>query len=227
MAGAPASVRLARYTAAAEPPELTEFQSSDAGLVLEEAVDAAAELTPCPPLALREVVENLVHARFADALISVCDGGATVRVSDGGPGVEDVERVLRPGFTTAGPAERQVIRGVGAGLPLVASLLERSGGRMELQPNLSGGTVVTLSIPTSGGDGGPEPGPSDLQRAILALLLEFEGATPEALAHETGGSTAETGRELAVLEHRGLVLRRSRRERALTDAGRNLVAALF
>ncbi len=227
VARAPASVRLARYTTAIEPPELVEFQSSHAGIVLEEAVDATVELATVPALAVREVVENLVHAHFEDALISVCDGGATVRVSDAGPGIGDVEGALRPGFTTAGAAERELIRGAGAGLPLVASLLANAAGQLDIQPNLAGGAVVTLAVPVETGGAAPVAGPSDLQRAILALLLELESAAPDMLARETGSPLAACGRELAVLEHRGLVVRGPARERTLTDAGRELVAALF
>jgi predicted transcriptional regulator len=88
---------------------------------------------------------------------------------------------------------------------------------------------VTLSAP-------PPPGPSGsgaeapcsaAGRELLALLLEVGAATPEALAAELGRTRAECGRELALLQHRALVVREPGGARRLTDAGAALVATLF
>lgn len=92
-----------------------------------------------------ELISNLIHADFADPVISVLDGGNTIRVTDTGPGIPDREAALRPGFTSATYSQRRVIRGAGAGLPLAKQLAESSGGFLILDDNIGGGTVVTAS----------------------------------------------------------------------------------
>jgi hypothetical protein len=102
------------------------------------------------------------------------------------------------------------------------------GGRLEIDDNLGGGTIVTLRLPAAE-EAVPalEPVCSGAAREILALLLEIGGAPPARLAEELGRSRAECGRELARLEHRGLVRREAGGVRALTEAGTRLVATLF
>src|SRR3989449_10948263 len=56
-----------------------------------------------PHIGIREIIENLIHAYFHGAVISILDDGNTIRISDQGPGVPDKEKALQPGFTTATP----------------------------------------------------------------------------------------------------------------------------
>ncbi|MGE0027053.1 MAG: ATP-binding protein [Thermoleophilia bacterium] len=200
---------------------------TDAAALVEAVCDAVAERSPIPAPAVREVVENLVHAGFRDAVVTVLDGGRTVRVSDHGPGIADRGRALQPGYTTADDDDRDLILGVGGGLPFAAAALADLGGRLEIDDNLGGGTIVTLRLPADEGVPSPEPVCSGAAREILALLLEIDGASPARLAEELGRSRAECGRELARLEHRGLVRREPGGVRALTEAGTRLVATLF
>ena len=73
----------------------------------------------------------------------------------------------------------------------------------------------------------PEPVCSEAARVILALLLEIGSARPARLAEELDRSRAECGRELATLQHRGLVAVEPGGARRLTEAGEALVATLF
>jgi hypothetical protein len=100
------------------------------------------------------------------------------------------------------------------------------GGRLELGANLGHGAVVTLALPAPAA---PEPEPvcSEAARVILALLLEIGSGRPDRLAMELGRSRAECGRELALLQHRGLTSRGREGAHRLTDAGTALVATLF
>jgi hypothetical protein len=223
-------VRIAVHRDPAQPPDVRELRADDPAALVEAAFTVAADASRVPPLAVREVVENLIHAGFADALISVLRDGRTVRVSDTGPGIADRERALQPGFSTAGSEERGVIRGVGCGLPLAAAVLAEHGGRLEIAENLGGGAVVTLELPEPAGGGAPSAAPEvpgEGARMTLALLLELGSAGPERLAGELGVPLAECGRELVLLEHRGLVAREPGGARSLTEAGRALVATLF
>ncbi|MDI6871666.1 MAG: ATP-binding protein [Bacillota bacterium] len=99
-----------------------------------------------PLLALREIIENLLHASFRDVVVSVLPDGSVI-VSDHGPGIPDKESALRPGFTTASRVLRRYIRGVGSGLTVAQESLRAIGGSLRLEDNLGGGTVVSLLVP--------------------------------------------------------------------------------
>ena len=225
----PARARLAAYSAPGEPPIVEELAAPDAISLIEALCDAVGDRSPLPAPAVREVIENLVHADFRDAVVSVLDGGHTVRVSDHGPGIDDPGRALQAGFTTADADDREIIRGVGSGLPLASAAMAGLGGLLELAGNLGGGVAVTLRIPRADTAAGAAAGPvcSEAAREILALLLEIGAAPAARLAAELDRSRAECGRELAHLEHRGLVRREPTGARALTEAGTSLVATLF
>lgn len=219
-------VRLAFWSGAAEPPQVDHLGGDDPVVLIEEVCDAVCERLTLPAPAIREVVENLVHAGFRDAVVSVGDGGNTVRVSDHGPGIDDPVRALQPGFSGARAEARAIVRGVGGGLPLAHALMTAAGGRLELADNLGGGAVVTLVIAAPEAPA-PEPVCSQTARVILALLLEVGSADTGRLAHELDCARAECGRELALLHHRGLVSREPRGAHRLTEAGAALVATLF
>jgi len=223
------SARVAVYTSASEPPELSELSDADAGVLVERLFEAVARWASLPVVAVREIIENLVHAGFRDALVSVLCDGRVVRVSDSGPGIDDPLLATQPGFTTAGPEERRVVRGAGCGLPLAASLMDAEGGALELANNLGGGTVVTLSAPSlPPADEEPAtPTPHDDARVVMALLLELGPSRPDRLAAELGWPVSHCGRELVVLEARGYVSRTDEGVRALTPVGSTLLATLF
>jgi hypothetical protein len=223
----PARARLASYSSPGAPPVVDEVSAPDAVALVEALCDAVAERSPLPATAVREVVENLVHAGFRDAVLSVLDGGHTLRVTDHGPGIDDRDRALQPGYSTADADDRAVIRGVGGGLSLAAAAMAELGGRLELDDNLGGGAAITLRMPPGEPPPPAEPVCTEAAREILALLLELGGAGAARLAEELGRSRPECGRELAHLEHRGLVRRETGGARALTEAGTRLVAALF
>ena len=145
------TVRLAIYESEAAPPAVYDVAAADPGSLLAEL--GARTLwwlsrrgSPLPGEAVLAVVENLIHAHFRAAAVSVLTDGS-LQVSDQGPGIADKERAMLPGFTTATPEMRRYIRGVGSGLPVARRLMENSGGRLLLQDNLGGGTVVGLWTP--------------------------------------------------------------------------------
>lgn len=227
--GATLVVRVAVHRAALEPPLITEIRDIEPAAIIESTFACVAQVSSVPPLALREIIENLIHAGFTDALVTVLDAGRTVRVSDRGPGIDEPRRALEPGYTTANEHIRSVVRGAGSGLALAQGLVAAEGGTLEIHDNLGGGCVVTISV-----DGPPAPDdlalpgqPSDAQRSLLALLLEMAPAHPEAMARELGLPLGVVGRELVLLEHRGLVARFADGGRVLTERGAAIVATLF
>lgn len=220
------SARIAIYAQPGEPPYLEEISDPDAAVLVERVYEAAARRARPPVAALREIIENLVHAEFRDALVSVFEHGHVVRVSDSGPGIADHRRAMQPGYTTATAEQRRLVRGVGSGLPLAAHVVDAEGGAFELDANLAGGTVVTLSVPVREFDALEATVPDDA-RILMALLLETGPARPDALAAELGWTVGRCGRELVALEARGLVTRRDDGARVLDESGASLLASLF
>ena len=224
---APEDVRRARLAVWADgdgPPLVWDIEA-ELGELIEALFIRASDLSCVPPLALRELIENLVHADFTGAVVTVLDGGARVRVCDRGPGVADHARALEPGYTSSG-ARGDLIRGVGAGLPTAARLAAAAGGGLELDENLGGGLAVTIWVPPAADARDPAPVP-ETTRSLLALMLELEEADVPLLAAELGRPAAAVARELAELEHHGLARRASGGRRRLTDAGRDAVTGLF
>lgn len=221
------SARLAIYGESGRPPEIRDVQAASRPVLVERLFEAVAAAARVPVLALREIVENLIHADFEGALVSVMDGGAVVRVSDHGPGIADKALACQHGFTTAGPATRECVRGVGSGLPLAAEILSGAGGSLDITDNLQRGTVATL-VATRDDETPSEPATvtSDA-RHLLALLLELGSASPDVLSDELGVGLCACGRELCYLEHCGLVARAADGQRTLTPRGSELITSLF
>lgn len=98
---------------------------------------------------IREVVENLVHAYFKEPTISILDGGNTIRFSDQGPGIREKAKALEYGTTSATEEMKRYIRGVGSGLPYAQQYMRDHGGDLTIEDNISGGAIVTISMPGS------------------------------------------------------------------------------
>lgn len=198
-----------------------------------------------PFVVIREIVENLIHAYFEGAVISILDDGNTIRISDQGPGIPDPARAMQPGFTTATAEMRVFIRGVGSGLPVAREQLAFLGGAISIDSNLSRGTVVTLSLarPAAGPARGPSvaapeapPGPPgdrrvpDLtarQKKVLLLIAELGSAGPSAVAKELGVSQSTAYRELQALAGAGLIHGRHAGKRTLTEDGIAALSTVF
>ncbi len=233
----PPEVRVAVYDSPLAAPVVTVVRGRDVEGLIEDLAARTYTLARdrggrIPFAAVREVVENLVHARFQDAVISILDSGNTIRVSDRGPGIADKARALQPGFTSATADLRRLIRGVGAGLPVAREQVTLLGGTLTIDDNLGGGTVVTLTVNPERArvpEGSPDspPGrPPDLtsrQKKVLLLIAELGSAGPSAIAKELGVSQSTAYRELRLLERRRLVDNKAAGRRTLTEEG---IAAL-
>lgn len=187
-----------------------------------------------PFVVIREIIENLIHAFFQGAVISILNDGNTIRISDHGPGIVNKALALEPGFTTATPAMRQFIKGVGSGLPVAREQLAFLGGAITLEDNLSRGTVVTLSV----GAGPTKPAasaahPSDRpaltarQKKVLLLIAELGSAGPSVLAKELGVSQSTAYRELELLESGHLIAGKTAGKRTLTEDGITALGDVF
>jgi two-component system sensor histidine kinase RegB len=116
------------------------------------AADAAESVLRSPPQAtrqaLRGVLKNALQASALDALVVVDarveQGQCRIAVRDSGAGMsEDVlERAGEPFFTTKAPGD-----GMGLGLFLTRAVVERAGGRVQLQSSAGVGTTAVLTLP--------------------------------------------------------------------------------
>lgn len=141
--------RIAVYEAPAAAPRVFDVESAPVGLFIEQLAAKVHELSRAeggsiPYTVVREVAENLIHADFAEPVVSILDAGSTIRFADQGPGIFDKDRALLPGFTTASGEMKDYIRGVGSGLPIVREYLIHSGGSLAIEDNLGTGSVVTV-----------------------------------------------------------------------------------
>jgi two-component system, NtrC family, nitrogen regulation sensor histidine kinase NtrY len=67
-------------------------------------------------------------------------GGVTIRIEDDGPGVEDVERIFEPHYTTK-------VKGTGLGLAIARQIVAEHGGRIHAESQPGRGTSVHVYLP--------------------------------------------------------------------------------
>ena len=209
--------RVAVYDAAAAAPYVEEVGPAPAKEYIDSLAVRVFELArqrggPIPYTVVREIAENLIHAGFAEPIVSVMDGGHTIRFSDQGPGIPDKDRALQPGFTTATSKMKDVIRGVGSGLPIVRDFLSVSGGLLSIEDNLDRGAVVTVSCvaPAAARQLSPEarasrpimpvPVPMVPTRTSPVVLFDDEAALPAAAGSSLRLSTRQKQVLALVLE---------------------------
>lgn len=179
-----------------------------------------------PFVVIREIMENLIHAYFHNATITVLDDGNTIRIADQGPGISDKEHAVLPGFSTATAEMRRLIRGVGSGLPVAKEQMSFVGGTLTIEDNLERGTVITLSVNRdAAAPASPEPAPRRLpevtarQKKVLLLIAELGAVGPTTIAKELDISHSTAYRELQALQGLALVTGKGRGKRTLTEEG--------
>ncbi len=241
-------VRVAVYPPGGEP-EVTEVAAANprsattkfTRFVMGKVKEAGGKV---PEDAVREVVENLIHAGYRGVVISILDGGNVVRVSDKGPGVENKNRAMEFGFSGAAPAALEEIRGVGAGLGMARAAAQKAGGTVTIEDNLGGGTVATISVSgeqSAGGEGEPSRKPparrrypdgvprmniSERQQKVLLTVLECGEVGPSTVADLLEISVSTAYRDLSVLEEHGLVVADDSGKRLVSPLGRDLVETI-
>lgn len=230
--------RIAIYDNERTAPRVVDIKESR----LPDLVDALATRTydlarqqgsRLPFTVLREVIENLIHAYFSEVVVTILDGGNTIRISDRGPGIPSKAKALRPGFTTADASLKRFLKGVGSGLPIANESLEHLEGVLQIEDNLEGGTVITLKVPRSHEPAHPQavhpqsssgeepdiPQVPTRQLKVLLILVELGTAGPTRVAEELQISRSTAYRDLSALERAGLVTSRFGGARQLTERG--------
>ncbi len=250
-------VRVVVYPEDGEP-EITEVSAGSPGSAtakLTRLIDrkVAGMESQIPERAVREVIENLIHADYKGVVISILDNGKTVRVSDKGPGISSKRQAMEFGFSGATPEALSQIRGVGAGLGIARAEVGKVGGRLSIEDNLGGGTVVTASVAEEPGIEGVEESPtsekaqgshkpspqrkypdevpriniSERQRNVLVTVLECGEVGPSTIAERLEISVSTAYRDLSVLEEHGLVAGDDSGKRVISPLGRDYVEAII
>lgn len=145
------AVRIAVYDDMLSTPRVIVIDPQDVRTYLEETTNTVYQCMKeqgghISLMVIREIVENFIHAHFAEPIISILDGGDTIRFADQGPGIDDKERAFDFGVTSANSNMKRYIRGTGAGFPMVQEYLENAGGAVSIEDNMGSGTVVTVSL---------------------------------------------------------------------------------
>jgi hypothetical protein len=233
------TARIAIYDSLSVAPRVEDLVSDSLADAIEQLASRTYNIArerggSIPYTTIREVSENLIHAGFREVVVTILDGGATVRFSDQGPGIQDKEKVFQPGFSTATSSMKNIIRGVGSGLPIVRETLIFAGGTIEIEDNLGRGTVITLrSAPA--GQPSSEPGAADItvprlsdrQKQALSIILELGSVGPSALSRELDVGVATAYRDLAFLEEAGLIAADATGKRTLTAYGITCLERVF
>jgi anti-sigma regulatory factor (Ser/Thr protein kinase) len=235
--------RIAVYDGLTAAPRVEDITTADPSGFIEQLAartyQAARDHGGAIPYTLiREIVENFIHARFAEVVVTILDAGNTIRFSDQGPGILDKERAFVPGFTTASSSMKRVIRGVGSGLPIVKECLSFSDGSISIEDNLGTGTVVTLRVQAQQVVEEPVEQPEEeavsgrprlsmRQKQVLSLVMEYGSVGPSAVSNELKVALSTAYRDLAFLEDAGLVDTDASGKRALTEDGLAFLDGLF
>jgi hypothetical protein len=233
----PEAPRIAIYDTLTSPPRVIAVEEED----LPALIASLAEKTyhycreqggQIPYTVLQELMENLLHACFRDVVITILDNGQTIRISDHGPGVDDKDRAFQPGFTTATALQRQIIRGVGSGLPVARESLQFLRGVLTVDDNLGGGAVFTIKMPSHAPEAAAAARAPDVklttrQTKVLVLLMELGSSGPTAIAKELDISSATAFRELVVLQDMGLIHSLGDGKRALREEGLHLLESIL
>lgn len=250
----PAPARVAVYDDLRSAPRIMQVDPAPTAAFIEALTTTVYEQSKMlggsiPYTVIREVSENFIHAAFKEIVVSVLDGGDTIRFADQGPGIEHKDKAQLPGFSSAIEPMKPYIRGVGSGLPIVREYLGGAQGQLTIEDNLRSGSVVTISMAATApqpleqarailGDRAQERAAYDQaqvqmaiaplsarERQFLALLAAEDALGVTDLSNLSGVSPSSTHSTLKRLEESGLVERVAKKRR-LTPLGRQCAQAL-
>lgn len=131
-------------------------EARERGIRIETAIAPGAQTVRADPMALRQMLGNLVEnaVRYTpqDGSITVfarrTDGGVAIGVSDTGIGIpaDHLPRIFER-FYRVDTARSRGAGGTGLGLAIVKHLIEAHGGRVMAESTAGRGTTVTMTFP--------------------------------------------------------------------------------
>jgi len=92
-------------------------------------------------VALYESEVNIVaHAYNGLMVVDIDIDKIVIRMADNGPGIEDIDKAMQQGFSTASPKVREMGFGAGMGLPNI----KKNVDELEIKSTVGVGTVVKM-----------------------------------------------------------------------------------
>ena len=219
------------------PAPTVEFIESLAVCINEQKNQLGGKI---PYNAIREVAENFIHAQFNEVVVSILDGGNTIRFCDQGPGIADKHKAQQPGFSSATEDMKSFIKGVGSGLPMVKEYLNLTHGTLVIEDNIEHGAAVTISLANTNSLAALHPRPtkdqlptkpvahpilSERERQIMELFRDEQELGVTEIVNLTGISGSTVHLDLTHLEEYGLLERGNKKKRTPTEQGLSFLSS--
>ncbi len=87
-------------------------------------------------------INMVIHAGGGIADVTVSDGEIEIKLTDNGPGIENIEQAMQEGFSTAPDDIRSLGFGAGMGLPN----MKRYTDFMQIDSVVGKGTTITMKV---------------------------------------------------------------------------------
>lgn len=103
-----------------------------------------------PPSIIRKVaiamyegeINMVIHAQGGDITVDITPDAIVMELKDVGPGIEDINKAMTDGYSTAPDNVRSLGFGAGMGLPN----MKKHSDSMDIQTTLGVGTTVTMTV---------------------------------------------------------------------------------
>jgi anti-sigma regulatory factor (Ser/Thr protein kinase) len=87
-------------------------------------------------------INMVIHAHGGKAIVDIFQNYIEIKLKDSGPGIEDIDKAMEEGFSTATEKIRDLGFGAGMGLPN----MKKHSDEMKIESELGKGTLVFLRI---------------------------------------------------------------------------------
>lgn len=87
-------------------------------------------------------INMVIHAGGGEASVTIEDGYIEIKLEDKGPGIQDIEKAMMEGYSTAPDNVRSLGFGAGMGLPN----MKRYTDAMTIESEVGVGTTVTMRV---------------------------------------------------------------------------------
>lgn len=103
-----------------------------------------------PPEIIRKVaiamyegeINMVIHANGGDIFVDITPDAIHMELKDVGPGIEDIDKAMQAGYSTAPDNVRSLGFGAGMGLPN----MKKNSDTMDIQTVLGQGTTVIMTV---------------------------------------------------------------------------------
>lgn len=87
-------------------------------------------------------INMVIHANGGEITVTITDEDITMILADVGPGIADISKALKEGYSTAPEEVRALGFGAGMGLPN----MKKSADEFQIETELGVGTTVTMKV---------------------------------------------------------------------------------